>query len=88
MELHLSHAHFTAVLDQIAVSPLTSAPVRERLARLRREWEPYEELLFASKEPAEMRKEAARVAALSEEVLAGVEELVALVLAEASGSVN
>ncbi|MCG3200667.1 MAG: hypothetical protein NFCOHLIN_00527 [Gammaproteobacteria bacterium] len=88
MELHLSHAHFTAVLNQIEVSALTSAPVRERLARLRREWEPYEELLLASKEPAGMRKDAARVAALSEEVLAGAEELVTLVLSEASGSAN
>jgi len=83
MELHLSRAHFTAVLNQIEVSPLASPPVRERLARLRREWEPYEELLFASKRPEEMRRDAARVAALSEQVLAGIEELVGLILAPA-----
>jgi hypothetical protein len=84
MELHLSHAHFTAVLNQIEVSPLASPPVRERLARLRSEWEPYEELLFASKRPEEMRRDAARVAAMSEQVLAGIEELLALILASAA----
>lgn len=83
MELHLGHAHFTAVLNQIEVSPLASPPVRERVARLRSEWEPYEELLFASKRPEEMRRDAARVAALSEEVLADLEDLVALILAPA-----
>ena len=86
MELHLSHAHFTAVLNQIEASPLVSAAVRERLARLRREWEPYEELLLASKQPEEMRRDAARVAALSEQVLAGIEELLALILAPAGAS--
>lgn len=83
MELHLSHAHFTAVLNQIEVSPLVSAPVRERVAQLRREWEPYEKLLLASKHPAEIRRDAARVAVLSEQVLAGIEELVARILAQA-----
>lgn len=83
MELHLSRAHFTAVLIQIENSPLASAQIKAGVARVRREWEPYQQVLFASREPAKMRKDAARVAELSERVLAVTEELVAQIVAQA-----
>ena len=76
MELHLSRAHFTTVLNQIEASPLASAEARASIALLRREWEPYEQMLFASRDPAEMRRDAARMAELSERVLAATEALV------------
>jgi hypothetical protein len=88
MELHLTRAHFTAVLSQIESSPLASAQVTARAAQLRREWEPYDQALFASKQPAEMRKNAVRVAELSERVLAGTEELVTLILGQARSEGN
>jgi Type IV pili methyl-accepting chemotaxis transducer N-term len=86
MELHLSRAHFTAVLIQLESSPLLSAQIKVRLAQLRREWEPYQQALFASRKPAEMRRDAQRVAELSEQVLAGTEELVALIVKQAQGA--
>ena len=86
MELHLSRAHFTAVLIQIESSPLASAQIRAGVARVRREWEPYQQVLFASREPAKMRKDASQVAAMSERVLAVTEELVAQIVAQAQGA--
>lgn len=86
MELHLSRAHFTAVLIQIESSQLASAQIKAGVARIRREWEPYQQLLFASREPTKMRGDAARVAELSERVLAATEELVAQLVAQAQGA--
>lgn len=86
MELHLSRAHFTAVLIQIESSQLASAQIKAGVARIRREWEPYQQLLFASREPTKMRRDAARVAELSERVLAVTEELVAQLVAQAQGA--
>ncbi|MDQ1316127.1 MAG: hypothetical protein QG662_2236 [Pseudomonadota bacterium] len=86
MELHLSRAHFTAVLIQIENSPLVSAQVKASVVRIRREWEPYQQVLFASRDPANMRKDAARVAELSERVLTATEDLVAQLVAQAQGS--
>ncbi len=85
MELHLSRAHFTAVLPAIENSPFVSEPVKTQAAEVRRVWAPYEQVLFASQNPAQMRKEADRVAALSEIVLTAAETLVALLLAQAQG---
>ena len=85
MELHLSRAHFTTVLNQIESSPLASAQIRAGVARVRREWTPYQQVLFASREPAKMRQDAPRVAELSERVLAVTEELVAQIVAQAQG---
>lgn len=82
MELHLSRAHFTAVLIQIERSPLVSAQARTRLAQLRREWEPYQRALFASRDPVTMRRDAVRVGQSSERVLAAAEELVAQLMAQ------
>lgn len=82
MELHLSRAHFTAVLIQIERSPLASAQVKADVAQIRREWEPYQQVLFASREPSMMRRDASRVAELSERVLAVTEKLVAQLVAE------
>lgn len=86
MELHLSRAHFTAMLIQIESSPLATAQIKADVARIRREWEPYQQALFASREPAKMRRDAARVAELSERVLAVTEELVAQIVAQAQGA--
>ena len=83
MELHLSRAHFTAVLNQIENSPLASAQIKASVTRIRREWEPYQQILFANREPAKMRRDALQVAELSERVLAVSEELVAQIVAEA-----
>lgn len=85
MELHLSRAHFTAVLPAIENSPFVSEPVKTQAAEVRRVWAPYEQVLFASQNPAQMRKEADRVAALSEIVLTAAETLVALLLAQTQG---
>lgn len=85
MELHLSRAHFTATLIQIESSPLASAQIKAGVTRIQREWEPYQQVLFASREPAKMRGDAARVAELSERVLAVTEELVAQIVAQAQG---
>lgn len=86
MELHLSRAHFTAVLSQIERSPLASAQVKAGAAQVRREWEPYQQALFATEDPARMRRDAARVAELSERVLGVVENLAARIAAEGRGS--
>ncbi|MDO9167291.1 MAG: type IV pili methyl-accepting chemotaxis transducer N-terminal domain-containing protein [Rhodoferax sp.] len=86
MELHLSRAHFTAVLIQIESSQLASAQAKAGVAQLRREWEPYQQLLFASREPTKMRSDAARVAELSERVLAATEELVVQLVAQAQAA--
>jgi quinol monooxygenase YgiN len=83
MELHLSRAHFNAVLTEIEASPLASAQVKALVAGIRRDWEPYQQALFASNEPSKMRGNASRVADLSERVLARTEELVAQLVAEA-----
>ncbi len=83
MELHLSRAHFAAVLIQIERSPLASAQIKADVAQIRREWEPYQQVLFANREPAKMRLDASRVAELSERVLAVTEQLVAQLVAEA-----
>lgn len=83
MELHLSSAHFSAVLNTIDNSPLASAEVRAGVARVRGEWEPYRDALFANRDPARMRQDAVRVAELSERVLAVTESLVAQLAAEA-----
>lgn len=83
MEMHLSRAHFTAALIQIEKSPLASAQTRAGVARIQREWVPYQQVLFANREALKMRKDAARVAELSERVLAVTEALVAQLVAEA-----
>lgn len=75
MELHLSRAHFTAVLTQIERSSLATTIIKDSVARIRLEWEPYQELLFASHDPGKMRQDAARVAQGSERVLDVTEEL-------------
>lgn len=77
MELHLSRAHFTAVLTQVERSPLATTAIRDSVARIRLEWEPYQQVLFASNEPGKMRQDAPRVAQHSERVLAVTEELLA-----------
>ena len=83
MELHLSRAHFTAVLNQIESSSLASAQVREDVAQIRREWEPYQQVLFANQEPTKMRQDAPRVAELSERVLAATEALLKQLVSDA-----
>lgn len=88
MELHLTRAHFTAILSQIEASPLASARTKANIARLRREWEPYEQMLFASRDPAEMRRNAARMAESSERVLAATEAVVAELFNPASGAAH
>lgn len=83
MELHLSRAHFTAVLNALEESPLASTQMKARVAQVRNDWQPYQEALFASTEAGEMRANAVRVAELSERVLARAEELVAQLVTEA-----
>ncbi len=83
MELHLSSAHFSAVLNAVENSPIVSAEVRAAVARVRREWEPYRQALFANREPEKMRKDAPRVAELSERMLTATEDLVTLMAAQA-----
>lgn len=86
MELHLSRAHFTAVLIQLESSLLVSARAKASLAQLRREWEPYQRVLFASRDPATMRRDAAQVAQSSERVLAAAEHLIAQLVAQSPGA--
>ena len=86
MELHLARAHFTSMLIQVEGSPLASAQVKAGVAKIRREWEPYQQALFASQDPAKMRKDALRVAELSERVLAATDEVVAQLVAQAHGA--
>lgn len=86
MELHLSRAHFTAVLSQIERSPQASAQVKADAAQVRRDWEPYQKALFASQDPARMRRDAARVAELSERMLAVADKLAARLAAEGRAS--
>lgn len=86
MELHLARAHFTAVLIQLERSPLASAQTRAAVALVRREWEPYQQALFGSRDLAKMRREAPRVAALSERVLWATGELVAQLAARPQGA--
>lgn len=86
MELHLSRAHFTAVLLQIERSPHVGAAVRDAVLRVRQQWIPYEQALFTHRDPARMRAGAARVASGSERVLAALEDLVALIVAEGRGA--
>ena len=83
VEMHLTRAHFTAVLIQIENSPLASAQVKADVAQIRREWEPYQQVLFASRDLARVRRDAPRVAELSERMLVVTEKLVAQLVAEA-----
>lgn len=85
VELHLSRARFTAELNQIERSPLASAQIKAGVTRIRREWGPYQQALFASREPTMMRRDALRVAVLSERVLAVTEDLVAQLVAQSQG---
>lgn len=85
MEMHLSRAHFTAVLTQIEAARHITPAAQAAATRLRRAWEPYQQALFASKDTATMRTNAAQVAEGSERVLAAAEDLVALLLAQAQG---
>ena len=86
MELHLSRARFTAELVQIERSPFASEQIKADVARIRREWEPYQQALFASRETSKMRMDALRVAELSERVLAVMEELVAQLVTQAQSA--
>jgi len=86
MELHLSRAHFTAVLNQIENSLLASPYVKASAARVRNAWGPYQEVLFANREPGKMRGNASRVAELSEQVLVVTEELVAELMEQAQSA--
>lgn len=83
MEMHLSVAHFTAVLNQIESSPLATTQIKEAVAKIRREWVQYKQALLVSRDPAKMRVNAKRVAELSEQVLANTEELVTLIVEQA-----
>lgn len=86
MELHLARAHFTSMLIQIESSQLATPQVKSDVAKIQREWKPYEALLFATKEPAQMRKNVVRVAELSEKVLAATDELVVKLVSRAQAS--
>ena len=83
MELHLSRAHFTAVLIQIDGSQHASAALKASVAGVRREWEPYQQVLFANKDAVKMRADAAQVADLSERVLVATEDMVAQLVVQA-----
>ncbi|MHA7602203.1 type IV pili methyl-accepting chemotaxis transducer N-terminal domain-containing protein [Alicycliphilus sp. T452] len=85
MEMHLSRAHFTAVLTQLETSRHMTPAAQAAATRVRNAWAPYQQALFASKEPAAMRAGAGRVAEGSERVLAATEDLVALIVAQAQG---
>lgn len=85
MELHLSRAHFTAVLTQLESSHRVSTPAKVAATRVRHAWEPYQGALFSAKTPALLRQGAARVAEESERILATAEELVGLLVAQAQG---
>ena len=82
MELDNARAHFTAVFIQLRASPLASPAVRIKVEQLEREWEPYKAALLASRDPAGMRPYGMPVATLSEKILAGTEDLVALMIRE------
>lgn len=82
MELDNSRAHFTAVFIQLHRSPLATPAVKAQVEHLQREWEPYKAALLASRDPAGMRQHGISVATLSEKMLAGIEDLVALVIRE------
>ena len=84
MELHLARAHFTAVLLQMEKSPLTEPKIKVQVAELRRVWEPYQTALFASRDPAKMRRDALLATGLSERVLESTEKLVAMLVEMAS----
>ncbi|WP_165922920.1 type IV pili methyl-accepting chemotaxis transducer N-terminal domain-containing protein [Sulfurirhabdus autotrophica] len=83
MEMHLSRAHFTAVLIQIESSPRATTQIKKLVAKIRSEWEPYKEALLISREPEKMRSNSKRVAELSEQLLASTEELVTLIVDQA-----
>lgn len=83
MELHLSRAHFTAVLTQVERSPLATGATKDAVASIRREWEPYQQALFATNQPAKMRQNAPRVAQGSERVLVVTEDLLAQLVEQA-----
>ena len=83
MEMHFSRAHFTAVLIQIESSPFATPRIKERVASIQREWEPYKQALLASRAPVRMRGNAKHVVELSEGILASTEELVALIVEQA-----
>ncbi|MBS0609203.1 MAG: type IV pili methyl-accepting chemotaxis transducer N-terminal domain-containing protein [Proteobacteria bacterium] len=83
MELHLSRAHFTAVLTQLETSLHANPAVQAAATRMRRAWEPHQQALFASKDITVMRANAEQVAEGSERVLAAAEEVVALLVAQA-----
>ena len=85
MELHLSRAHFTAVLTQLDGSHHLPPLAKAATARVRRAWEPYQKALFASKNTALLRQDAERMVEESERVLAATEELMALLVAHALG---
>ena len=85
MELHLSRAHFTAVLNQLDSSHHLPPLAKATTARVRRAWEPYQKALFASKEPALLRQGAERMVEESERVLTATEELMTLLVAHALG---
>lgn len=83
MELHLSRAHFTAVLNALEESPLASSQTKTRITQVREAWQPYEQALFANTDARGLRTNAARVVELSEHVLARAEDLVAQLATEA-----
>lgn len=83
MEMTLSRAHFTTVLLQLQESPYTTTQIKELAVQIQRDWEPYQQALLASREPAIMRDHAQRVAELSEQLLTSTEKLVALVVEQA-----
>jgi len=51
MEIHLSRAHFTAVLAQLEASRHVTPAIQAAATRVRRAWEPYQQALFASNTP-------------------------------------
>lgn len=83
MEMTLSRAHFTTVLLQLQESPYTTTQIKELVVQIQLDWEPYQQALLASREPATMRDNAQRVAELSEQLLASTEQLVTLVVEQA-----
>lgn len=83
MELHLSRAHFTAVLTQLESSHRVAPPAKAAATRVRRAWEPYQNALFSRKDPAQPLQGAGLVAEESEHILAATEDLLALLVAQA-----
>lgn len=84
MEMTLSRAHFTAVMIQIENSPYATPQIHELAAQIRRDWEPYQQALLVSRDPAIMRANAQPVAELSEQLLTKTEKLVELIVAQAN----